>query len=264
MCKVFKIADRRSYQVECAHASIVAESEEGRHVTVEIYLTFTIMMISLFVCRKLKLFEHFAYTNECELSYMAKTAPDHDRLYRTAEEQAGYFTTAQSEQLGFSRPLLTYHARVGNFTRVAHGIYRLVHFPSSPFEDLFIALLRTGPSSVISHESALAVYNLSDVLPGEIHITVPRTASRRRRRIRLHTNKLDPEDIILREGLRITTVPRTIADVATTGLAKEFVHQAIREALQQGLTDRVNLLEMASRRGGRAARLITDGLAEEN
>lgn len=194
---------------------------------------------------------------------MAKTAPDHDRLYRTAEEQAGYFTTAQSEQLGFSRPLLTYHARVGNFTRVAHGIYRLVHFPSSPFEDLFIALLRTGLSSVISHESALSIYDLSDIIPGEIHITVPRTASRRRRGIRLHTNQLKPEDVTWREGLKVTTVPRTIADVASTGLAKEFVHQAIQQAIQRGLTDRDALLEMASRRGGRSSRLIAEALAEE-
>lgn len=194
---------------------------------------------------------------------MAKTAPDHDQLYRTAEEQAGYFTTAQSEQFGFSRPLLTYHVRAGNFTRVAHSIYRLVRFPSSPFEDLFIALLRTGPNSVISHESALSIYALSDIIPGEIHITVPRTASRRRRGIRLHTNRLNPEDITWREGLKVTTVPRTIADVAAAGLAKEFVDQAIQEAIQRGLTDRDALLEMASLRGGRASRLIAEALAEE-
>ena len=221
------------------------------------------MIISLFVCEKLNIFEHFAHTNEYELSYMAKTAPDHDRLYRTAEEQAGYFTTAQSEQLGFSRPLLTYHARVGNFSRVAHGIYRLVHFPSSPFEDLYISWLRTGLDSVISHESALSIYDLSDIIPSEIHITVPRTASRRRRGIRLHTNRLKPEDVTWREGLKVTTVPRTIADVSATGLAKEFVHQAIQQAIQRGLTDRDALLEMASRRGGRPSRLIAEALAEE-
>jgi len=193
---------------------------------------------------------------------MQKTIPDHDRLYEIAEEQAGYFTTSQSGALGFSRPLLTYHARVGKFTRFAHGVYRLTHFPSSPFEDLFIAWLRTGPDSVISHESALSIYGLSDIIPGEIHITVPRTASRRRKGIRLHTNRLNPEDITWREGLKVTTVTRTIADVATTGLAKEFVDQAIQEAMQRGLTDRDALLKMASLRGGRASRLITEALAE--
>ncbi|HEY42930.1 MAG TPA: hypothetical protein G4O11_03000 [Anaerolineae bacterium] len=194
---------------------------------------------------------------------MPETIPDHDRLYEVAEEQAGYFTTAQSYMLGFSRPLLTYHTRTGKFIRVSHGIYRLTHFPASPFEDLFIAWLRTGPHSVISHESALSAYGLSDVLPGEIHVTVPRTASRRRRGIRLHTNRLNPEDVTWREGLKVTTVPRTIADVAATGLAKEFVHQAIQEAMQRGLTDREALLEMASRRGGRASKLIAEALAEE-
>ena len=59
--------------------------------------------------------------------------------------------------------------------------YRLSRFPPSRFEDLFVAWLKCGPKSAISHESALAIYDLSDVLPAEVHITVPRTASRRRR-----------------------------------------------------------------------------------
>ena len=42
-----------------------------------------------------------------------------------------------------------------------------------PNEDLFIAWLETGPNSVISHDSALALYDLSDALPAAIHLTVP-------------------------------------------------------------------------------------------
>ena len=107
------------------------------------------------------------------------------QLYEIAEQQAGYFTAAQALEAGYSRPLLSYYTKVGRFDRVHRGVYRLVQFPGSPYEDLFVACLRTGPDSVISHESALAVYELSDVLPGEVHVIVPRTASRRRVGIRL-------------------------------------------------------------------------------
>ena len=121
--------------------------------------------------------------------------PDHQQLYEIAEEQAGYFTSTQAQSVGFSLPLLSYHAATGRYDRVDHGLYRLVQFPGSPYEDLFVAWLRTGPESIISHESALAVYELSDVLPTEVHVIVPRSASRRREGLRLHTNQLHPVPI---------------------------------------------------------------------
>src|ERR1700719_3032365 len=111
-------------------------------------------------------------------------SPDHEALYRNAEQQAGYFTAAQAARAGFSWERLSYYATQRRFLRVAKGVYRLVQFPASPFEDLFRAWLRCGPNSVISHDSALAVYGLSDVIPGEVHVTVPRSSSRRRPGIR--------------------------------------------------------------------------------
>lgn len=193
-----------------------------------------------------------------------KKEPNLNDLYGLAEDQAGYFTTYQANEAGFSRPLLTHHVNSENFIRIDHGIYRFRRFPASPFEDLFIAWLRTGPKSVISHESALAVYGLSDVIPTHVHVIIPRTASRRRKGLRLHTNRLQPNEITYREGLPITTVERTIADVARSGLAEEFVYQAIHEALQRGMTSQELLMTQSKRRRGRARRLIHNALEFNN
>jgi len=186
--------------------------------------------------------------------------PNFDKLYAIAEAQAGYFTTAQARDANFSASLMHHHTHRGRFQRVAPRVYRLTHFPSSPFEDLFVAWLRTGPNSVISHDSALAVYELSDALPDAIHVTVPRTASRRRPGLRLHTQRLVSDDLTRYMGLPVTTVPRTIADVAFSGLADELVIQAIHEALARGLTTETELKAMAHRRGGRMARLLSQAL----
>lgn len=190
------------------------------------------------------------------MTKMAKGAPDHAALYRIAEQQAGYFAARQAISAGFSWERLTDYTKRGRFQRVGHGIYRLSQFPASRFEDLFVAWLKCGPKSVISHESSLALYDLSDVLPGEAHVTVARTASRRRKGIRLHTNQFKQADVVKREGLPVTTVPRTIADVAKAGLSDDHVERAIREAVQRGLTTKGALLAEAKRRKGRAARLI--------
>ncbi len=189
--------------------------------------------------------------------------PDYDRLYRIAEDQAGYFTSQQAREAGYSWERLTNSVKSGKFQRVAQGLYRLRHFPNSSFEDLFVAHLRAGSKSVISHESALAVYELSDVLPGKVHVIVPRTASRRHKGIRLHTNRLKPDEITIRNGLPVTTVARTIADVISSGLASELVRQAIREGLQRGLLSRRELAAQATRRKGNVARAIQDIVQEE-
>lgn len=180
----------------------------------------------------------------------------YDRLYQIAEDQAGYFTADQARQVGFTYERLSANTSNNRFLRMDHGIYRLNHFPATLYEDLFAAWLRTGPDSVISHHSALSVYELSDYLPSEIHVIVPRTASRRREDLQLHTHQIAEDEITRRAGLPVTTPARTIADVANSGLSREFVVQAVDEALQRGMTSEEELLNQAERRGGRAKEFI--------
>ncbi len=185
-----------------------------------------------------------------------------DKLYQIAEAQAGYFTTAQAVVAGVDRSCLSRFAAAGRLQRLRRGVYRLSHFPRSRHEDLFIAWLETGPDSVISHDSALALYDLSDILPTAIHVTVPRTASRRRSGLRLHTNRISHEEITSYEGLPVTTVPRTIADVTSSGLSDELVAQAVREAVAQGLAFPNELEIAAERRGHRVARVVRRALVD--
>jgi predicted transcriptional regulator of viral defense system len=188
--------------------------------------------------------------------------PDHEALYQIAEQQGGYFSAAQAREAGFSYSLLSYHVRNSRFERVRPRVYRLVRFPASPHEDLHVASLQAGPEAVISHDSALALYDLSDRLPDQVHVTIPRTASRRRSGLKLHTNQLEPEDVTRYKGLPVTAVSRTLVDVATAGLAEEQVCQAIREALRRGLVSRESLLRRANAHGGRIKHLVEEILRE--
>jgi predicted transcriptional regulator of viral defense system len=191
---------------------------------------------------------------------LATEGPDEDALYLAADARAGYFTASQAADAGYSRSLLAHHAASGNLERVEHGIYRLRRFPESSHADLVVASLRTGGASAISHESALALWGLSDVLPSQVHVTVPRTASRRRLGLRLHTGALSNDDVREREGVRVTSVERTIADVARSGLSDDLILQAIGEALDRGLTTRARLEDLAKTRGGRTKRLVERAL----
>ncbi len=186
----------------------------------------------------------------------------YEALYRVAEQQGGYFTAAQAKASGFSHRQLTYYEKANRFQRARIGLYRLTLFPGSSHEDLYAAWLQAGPRSVVSHESALALYELSDTLPAQIHLIIPPTASRRHEGLRLHTNRLCEDEVTTYAGLRVTTVTRTICDVAAAGLSDELVLQAIHEAIERGLTTAEDLRRAGERRGGRARRLIRRAIEE--
>ncbi|MEZ4593412.1 MAG: type IV toxin-antitoxin system AbiEi family antitoxin domain-containing protein [Chloroflexota bacterium] len=56
------------------------------------------------------------------------TEPNYDRLYETAENQAGYFTASQAQNCGFSWERLSDNVKRGRFMRLYRGVYRLTHF----------------------------------------------------------------------------------------------------------------------------------------
>lgn len=195
--------------------------------------------------------------------HIKRDSPNHALLYQFAERQGGYFSARQAQQFGFARPLLAHHTKTGKFIRVKHGVYRLTNFPESPHADLFVAALELHGRGVFSHETALALYELSDTLPSQIHLTIPSQISRRHPDLRLHTSQLDRNEITQRHGLAITTVPRALADVIASGMAEEQVRLAALQAIERGLVSKASLQRYANKRGGRIARIITDILSEQ-
>lgn len=165
-----------------------------------------------------------------------------DALYRIAEPQGGYLTTAQALEAGVSRRLLSHYAARGDLERVAYGIYRLHRFPVHRFGDLIATALWAGPDSALSNDSALAVYGLGSAMPAVIHITVPRAFRGTRPGVVVHRASLSPAEITLRDDVPITTVERTLCDVASTG-DPSLARDAAREATERGLTTRARLLE---------------------
>jgi predicted transcriptional regulator of viral defense system len=139
--------------------------------------------------------------------------PDQKALFEAASAQAGYFTAAQALDHGFSSALLTHHTKTGRFLRVARGLYRLRDYPSAPGEETVAAWLRQAPSAVVSHESALELLDLSDIIADRVHLTVPRERRRlvAQPGVTIHTTThlLTDADMISRHGVRLTAPART-------------------------------------------------------
>ena len=104
--------------------------------------------------------------------------------------------------------------------------------------------------ALLSHESALALLDLSDNIPDEVHLLVPRRhrGLRRPAGATLHTRPDDEEvATVWRDGLPLTAPARTLVDVADR-LQPEQLSMAVRQALRRGLLTRKQLQEEASRR----------------
>lgn len=187
--------------------------------------------------------------------------PDLPALHRLAYSQDGLFTTRQAQERGISAQLLAHHARSGRFQRMRQGLYRLSDYPTGEHDEIRAAWLTVGMKrAVVSHESALVLHGLSDVLPNTVHLLV----SREHRGVRapsgvtLHTTTapIPDGDITTRHGIRVTTPARTIIDAARSGTAPEQIQMAVRQALQEGRTTPDQLAEHAERNGGHVAALV--------
>jgi predicted transcriptional regulator of viral defense system len=190
--------------------------------------------------------------------------PDHERLFQIASEQHGHFTASQAARCGFGSDLLHHLTRSGRFIRVGRGVYRFRDYPSSSRDELAAAWLGAGKEAVVSHESALDLLELGDVIPSTIHLTVPRSRRyvHRRPGVTVHTTMrpLGSRDVITRDGLRVTSPARTILDAAESGTAPEQIESAVRRAVSTGVLDEDRLRRMARERGGRVERLVIRSL----
>lgn len=187
---------------------------------------------------------------------------DHDAIYAHAEAQAGYFTAPQALSAGMDRSTLRHHARPGGrYLHIRRGLYRLRHFPSSPHEHVMIGWLPLRDSgAVVSHESALELHDLSDVIPNAVHLTVPRSERgiRSREGVRLHTafrpaTKREIQNIA---GLPVTNPARSIVDSLDAGTQPEQIEMAVHQALDRGITTARRLRTAASSRSERVRKFI--------
>src|SRR5260221_5020528 len=131
-------------------------------------------------------------------------------LHALAALQAGYFTAKQAAQAGYSYSHLAYHLRSGNFQRIGHGLYRLPEVPLAQTDDFVrLALWSRNQNDVIqavaSHETALGLHGLSDVIPSRIHLTVPPAFRKKvQRGCVLHKARLAPASVDDPHGFLVT------------------------------------------------------------
>jgi predicted transcriptional regulator of viral defense system len=148
-------------------------------------------------------------------------------LLAAAGQRRGFVTPADARGLGVPPVELPKLAARGALEHVSYGLYRVAGFPAQPGDEYVEAVLWAGGGHA-SHESAMAVWELADVNPRRINLTVPRRVRRAGgTAYRLWVAHLASRDVDEHLGIPVTTPLRSIIDAAAAGTDPRLIEQAI-------------------------------------
>ncbi|MGY5766587.1 type IV toxin-antitoxin system AbiEi family antitoxin domain-containing protein [Brachybacterium sp. DNPG3] len=164
-------------------------------------------------------------------------------LEQLGSGQWGLATTAQAAALGVTRADLGRLLAAGSVQRVRHGVYALASAAYGPLQDLQAAWLATEPRTagegrvvegddvLVSHVSAAQVHGLGDLIASEHEFTSPRRRQTAQPDVRFHRLDLPDEDRAVVDGLPVTSVERTVADLSASAVDFDHLASAVRDAL---------------------------------
>lgn len=161
------------------------------------------------------------------------------RLAALAERQHGVVAQRQLEALGFSRRAIERRLDHWRLRHAHREVFAVGHSRLSRYGQWLAAVLAYGDGALLSHRSAAALWGLAKPTTGSIDVTAPagRQGVSRRKRIWIHRCQLHPDDKDIRAEIPVTTVARTLFD-----LAEVVDLRSLESAWEEA--DRLKLLEL--------------------
>jgi very-short-patch-repair endonuclease len=169
---------------------------------------------------------------------------------------------------GLSKEEIAWRIRAGRLHQLhplCPGVYAVGHLLVNREGRWMAAVLASGPQAVLSHWSAAALWRIRPNSRTRIDVTVPHR-SRSSDLIRRHISEVPSDEVGVKKGIPVTSVPRTIFDLAATEDA-DVIQSLLREAEFLELWDRLSLWDLVKRyprrRGVAKVRIALERLKDE-
>jgi very-short-patch-repair endonuclease len=130
--------------------------------------------------------------------------------------QQGVVTHAQLAEIGVGRRTVDRWLSSGRLRAVHREVYAFGPRPLTKRGKWLAAVLAMGSEAYLCHESAAAFWGLAGDRP-KVDVNAPRGRQirpGRRSGIKVHRCKFAPDEVIVRDGIPISTVARTLFDLA--------------------------------------------------
>ena len=163
-------------------------------------------------------------------------------LAQLADAQHGIVAARQLAAIGLDKDAVARRAHVGRLRPIHRAVYAVGHTSLTVPGRYLAAVLACGDGAVLSHHSAASLWDLRQSAHARIDVTVPFTSGyRTTKAIAVHRSRR-PVESTVRDGIPVTTVARTLADLADT-LRDRQLEKAVEQAV---LTGRLDLREVAA------------------
>ena len=157
--------------------------------------------------------------------------PDWTSLLELAISQDGLFHAQDARDAGISDQLLHAHKQVERVEGF-RGVHRFRHLPVGRWHLYVAAFVWSRGDGVISHGSALDVWELSDWMPQRAEMTLPLSWKQRviSKRVLAFFDDLPERDVQWYDGFRVTTPRRSVDDFIAWGIRPDLARQAMDQA----------------------------------
>jgi hypothetical protein len=184
-------------------------------------------------------------------------------LQEVARRQWGVVTRDQLAAIGLSSNGIAEWIRTKRISRLHRGVYAYGHDRLRREGYWLAAVLACGPGAVLSHRGAAALWGIRPSESAIVDVTVPSRAGRiRRRGVRVHrSGRLSPEEVTEVHGIPVTTVARTLLDLADD-LDIQALRRAVTEAEYRHLYDHTSLIAVVEMNPGRRTRKLLTAATE--
>lgn len=164
-----------------------------------------------------------------------------------ATRQHGVVSVRQLAGLGYSRSSVSKATTAGRLHRLHRGVYAVGHMDLSWQSHCLAAVLACAPA-LASHTSAAWLWGVLRNRPGAFHVT---TKTRRHPKpyVQLHHGRLMDEDRAVRDGIPVTSLARTLLDLAAM-LPARRLRRAIERSEELRLFDLGPVDSLLARAGG--------------
>jgi very-short-patch-repair endonuclease len=156
------------------------------------------------------------------------------RVLDLARRQHGVVSTLQLLGLGLDRRAIHRRVAAGWLQAVHRGVYAVGAVPRTAEMQDMAAVLACGPAALLSHRSAAVRWDILRYAP-KIEVTAPRSRTPRAGIVVHRSRLIHDEDRAVVDGIPVTSVARTIVDLADG--PERYLTAAVREAEVRRLFD---------------------------
>ena len=186
-----------------------------------------------------------------ELNHLSRLAPD-ERVAALAREQYGVASRRQLRACGLTETAVTRRVQAGRLVRLHRGVYAVGHAVLRAEGHRLAAVLAAGRLAALSHGGATEHWDLRRDGALRYTVTVPRGAGTGPSTVIVRRAPLPAADVTVHRGIPVTTVARTILDVAA-GASVDTVAGLLDRAAHLDLYDQRALdAQLAAGRPGTA------------